>query len=172
MIAVGAATCLLLLIFGTGGASASAITTDHAVSVVELADQDAATIDTVTNTFNDTHSDSRAAWEMQSAAMTPLTRNSIDQTQWHVTSRLIDGNVLTVAAVQQRSEWSTTWVDESGATLANEHGTIATTNTVPAAGDFLRATRIDPQQGRALMPRSVVSDFVTATGCADKILLE
>ncbi len=94
MIAVGAATCLLLLIFGTGGASASApITTNHAVAAFDLADHNVA-VDYVTNTFINTFSDGRAAWEIRQLTEPTTVANTIDTTHWGTTTQLRQNDIV------------------------------------------------------------------------------
>ncbi|MBP6882088.1 MAG: hypothetical protein KBC15_00865 [Candidatus Levybacteria bacterium] len=83
----------MLLFFGTGGASALApITTNHAVAF-DLADYNVA-VDTITNTFINTFSDGRAAWEIRQLTEPTTVANTIDTTHWGTTTQLRQNDIV------------------------------------------------------------------------------
>ena len=138
--------------------------TDHAATLIATdVGTSTSTLDVSnTFTFTDYALSGTTGYENVLVVFVGIVAIEADHTSWYTTTQLDASHVLSFAAVEQRSELPTI---STGVTLeANERGTIAM-NSFHPSGDSTWATRIDPQQARAVMPRSVVGiDFVTATG--------
>lgn len=157
------AASLALMLLGSGDTLAASPI--QAVAVVDLANHIVA-IDGITTDAFENVLTGPGAWETRSLhPTTDMTRNSIDQTQWHVTTQLVDGDVQTNGAVH-RAEWSTTTHDGAvvDSTFAGFYhgGSINRTQLIDPIG-FISAT-IDITQ--ATMPRTVAGDgtFLAAVG--------
>lgn len=194
---LGALAALLALTL-LGGDTLAA-DSNHAVEVKVAADCNVAGLDTNTNAFLDDTNTRPAAWEMRTLEQTSLMQDTVDQTQWAHTTRLANGDVLSIGA-ERRAEWSTTTDDDTiavplltgfdggetwrssitaqkvldGSISATDSEQVATNNVHPNGEYLLTARSVGPTHWQAAMPRSVVAqgNFIFATSGGGNVLLE